>query len=350
MSKAFYITIFLCILPLSAIGQKALDETIRTNVVLENDIVSLREDLSKVQKEINDLLLQIEQDSAVNKELVHKYDSLLITLSQDSMLVLSQCVDSLEMKHESLRQSLLSTHEKIATKRDELSSLTVTLRKMRVYAEIQKQQKFESNWLYLNQRFSQMSSDKLTDISRSTDEFKSLDGFPDYQRRIAFILESKALYDNAWEYISSGEASQNVKTFRTRLWSLFDMMKADSIDAARKLSGVQFNELDSLDIRLSRFNGGIEKLKGVVGDINNNKDVIRTRSGKSIKSGEECLTIIKKYIFPIEGSENDRISQRYFKMIPYLDKLLHDYWEELKTNPFDVPTKTETIIINLGVK
>ena len=59
---------------------------------------------------------------------------------------------------------------------------------------------------------------------------------------------------------------------------------------------------------------------------------------------------MKQYVIPEKGSEVARVYERYFKMIPYLEKLLRDYWDELKTSPFKTPTKTETTIIDLVAK
>jgi hypothetical protein len=100
---------------------------------------------------------------------------------------------------------------------------------------------------------------------------------------------------------------------------------------------------------LSRFNSGIKELKKIVDEINKNEEIIRLRSERKSGSKRDCLNLIKYYIVPEVGSEQDKIYQRYFMMIPYLEKLLKDYWNELKKNPFDTPTKSEKIIANLIV-
>ena len=110
MNKVYYIFIvlFFCSLALPVRGQKALDETIQKNVSLEKDLELLRKDSAKVKNSIKDMLLQIEKDSLKNKELSMRNNSLLSLTSQDSIIVLNQYVDSLENRHKSLQESILS--------------------------------------------------------------------------------------------------------------------------------------------------------------------------------------------------------------------------------------------------
>ena len=81
----------------------------------------------------------------------------------------------------------------------------------------------------------------------------------------------------------------------------------------------------------------------------NDENIKNIRSEKNADTKYDCIERIKKYVIPQEGSEEARIHERYFKMIPYLEKLLRKYWSELKKNPFE-STKTEVIINSLIVK
>ena len=104
-----------------------------------------------------------------------------------------------------------------------------------------------------------------------------------------------------------------------------------------------------MDIKLSRFNSGIKALKDIVTKINDDENIKNIRGEKNADATYDCIERMRKYVIPQEGSEEAKIRDRYFKMIPYLDKLLRKYWYELKANPF-VSTKTEEIIKNLVVK
>lgn len=352
MNKVYYLyfVLFFCSLALPVRGQKALDETIQKNVSLEKDIELLRNDSAKVREGIKGMLFQIGRDSIKNKELTMRYNSLLSLTSQDSIIVLNQYVDSLENRHKTLQESILLIKKDISKKSNELRNADSELQGMNVYSEIQKQQIYENNKLYLNQRYSQMSSKMLIEMSNDMDKFDSFEDFPDYQKRITAALDNKELYDNAWKCVSSGKGYQDVDNLRSMINLLLEIKKDDINKGIYKLTKEQFNEMDSLDIRLSRFNSGIKELKKVVEKINSNEDVVGIRSERKSGSKRDCLELIKCYIIPEIGSEQDKIYQRYFMIIPYLEKLLKDYWNELKKNPFDTPTKSEKIITNLIVK
>jgi len=352
MNKVYiiYVVLLFCSLALPVRAQKALDETIQKNVSLEKDIELLRKDSIKVKNEIKDIFLQIEKDSIKNMELNKKYDSLLSSISQDSVIILGQYVDSLEKQHASLQVSLISIKSDISEKSRELKKADSELQNMNIYSEIQKQQTYKNNKLYLNQRYSQMSSKKLTEFSNGINEYNMFDSFSDYQKRIAVALNNKELYDNAWECVCAGTDYQNTDSFRIMINTLLEIKKDDSTKGIYKLTKEQYNEMDSLDIRLSRFNSGIKELKKIVEGINNNEDIVLIRSEKKSSSKKNCLDLIRGYIIPTEGSEQENIYQRYFMMIPYLEKLLKDYWNELKRNPFNIPTASEKIITNLIVK
>lgn len=349
MNKVYFLSfvLFFCSLALPVRGQKALDETIQKNVSLEKDIELLRKDSVRIKNGIKDILLQIDKDSLKNKELNRSYNSLLSITSQDSVVALNHYVDSLEKLHKSLQSTIISIKKDISKKSNELRNADSELQNMNVYSEIQKQQIYKSNKLYLNQRYSMMSSNKLAELSKNLDEFTSFEDFSDYQKRINAALSNKTLYDNAWECVGAGKGYQNIDNLRSDINMLLEIKKDDISKGTYKLTKEQFNEMDSLDIRLSRFNSGIKELKKIVENINTDDRIVQIRSERKLK--RDCLELIKCYIIPEEGSEQDKIYQRYFMMIPYLKKLLKDYWNELKKNPFDTPTKSEKIITNLIV-
>lgn len=352
MNKVYYLSfvLFFCSLALPVRGQKALDETIQKNVSLEKDIELLKKDSVKVKGGIKDMLLQIEKDSIKNKELTMRYNSLLTSTSQDSIMILNQYVDSLEKRYKSLHESIMSIKKDISKKSNELRNADSELQDMNVYSEIHKQQTYDNNKLYLNQRYSQMSSNKLAEFSKNLNDFTSFEDFSDYQKRIAAAMDNKALYDKTWDCISTGKDYQNAVNYRLKIAPLLEIKNDDINKGTYKLTKEQFNEMDSLNISLSRYNSGIKELKRIVEEINENEEIVRLRSERKSGAKRDCLELIKQYIIPEEGSEQEKIHLRYFMMIPYLEKLLKDYWNELKKNPFDTPTKSEKIITNLIVK
>ena len=349
MNKLYYISIvlFFCSLALPVRGQKALDETIQKNVSLEKELELFRKDSSQVKNSIKNKLLQIEKDSLKYKELNGKYNSLLSLTSQDSIIALRQYVELLECRQKSLQSIKDSLDKEICDKKNELRNADSKLQDMNVYSDLQKQQLYQKNNLYLTKRYSIITIEKLTELSNSLDEFSSCEGFVDYKNRIFAAINNKRKFDEAWDCLCVGTGYQDADKLRLGISTLLEIKKDDSLKGLFKLSEEQYNEVDSLDIRLSRYNSGIRELKKIVEEINNDEDIVRIRSERKSSLKRDCLDLIKRYIIPKEGCEYFRIYQRYFLMIPYLEKLLKDYWNELKKNPFDIPTKSEKIIINL---
>lgn len=352
MNKACYLFLFLffCSLTIPVRGQKALDETIKKSVLLEKEIESLKKDSAKVEDRIKDVLLLIEKDSLKNKELNTRHNVLLSSLSQDSISVLEQYVDSLEKRHKALQTAITSIKKEISAKNVELRNADSELKDMNVYSELQKQQTYKNNKLYLSQKYSKMSLEKLTKISNDKNEYKLFEGFTDYEKRIAAALNNKKLYDKAWVCVSTGNDYQKVDEFRSGINILLEIKSDDSIRGIYKLTKEQFNEMDSLDIKLSRCNNGIKELQNIVRRINSDEQIVQFRNDRKSGSKKDCIELMKQYVNHKEGTEGARIYERYFKMIPFLEKLLRRYWNELNTNPFDTPTKTERIITGLEIK
>lgn len=344
----FFIQI-LCFHAMPARGQQDLDKTIQNNVELEKEIAGLRKDSIIIKNGIKDIRILIEKDSLRNAELENKYDYLLSATSKDSISQLRQLVTLLGKQCDSLQTSIASIKKDVAEKEIELKSANSELQNLDVFSEIKMQQIYKDNLLYLNKKYSQMTKAKLVDISTNQDKFQEFEGFSDYQKRIAAALRNKKVYDSAWDCINTGNEYQNVDKFRLDINRLLEMKQDSPQKGLYKLTAEQFSELDSLDIKLSRFNSGIKVLQDIVTKINDDENIKNIRGEKNADATYDCIERMKKYVIPQERSEEAKIHDRYFKMIPYLDKLLRKYWNELKANPF-ISTKTEEIIKNLVVK
>lgn len=92
----------------------------------------------------------------------------------------------------------------------------------------------------------------------------------------------------------------------------------------------QFQEMDSMDIKLSRFFGGINKLKEIVKTVNGYRN--QSDWDKAIDYREKV--------------EKSAECQRYFEVIPFLKKLLEKYWKELEEDPLKTRTKAEEKLVN----
>lgn len=339
----------LCLLAIPARGQQALDKTVQNNVELEREIGLLRKDSVNIKKEITNILTLIETDAKTSVELENKYESLVVATSQDSILKLRNIVALLETQRDSLQTSVAAIKKKVDEKNEKLRTTDSELQNMNVFSDIQVQQTYKDNLLYLNKKYSQMANVELENISNDQNKYQSFEGFSDYQKRIAAALKNKKLYDVAFNCINTGHGYKDVYKYRIDINVLLELKQDFPKKGLYKLTAEQFGELDSLDVKLSRLNNGIKALKAIVSRVNTDEYIKNIRSTKNTTAKTECIERMKKYVVPQEGSEEARIYERYFKTIPYLDKLLRMYWNELKRNPFSVG-ETEKAIKNLIVK
>ena len=193
------------------------------------------------------------------------------------------------------------------------------------------------------QQRSQQLTAQEQQLNSSTDVLNSLQQQQQQTSMRTLMGSYWELYNDGMQALSAPYSQQKVKDLRARLKPLISDKKKTKLNAA------QFAKMDSLDICLSRFKGGVQRLQQLMDDINNDATVKQLRQEANDANRETCLNAIRPYIFPEEGSERDNINKRYFINIPYLITKLRDYWNELQNNPFDVPTKTEKEIKGISL-
>ena len=80
---------------------------------------------------------------------------------------------------------------------------------------------------------------------------------------------------------------------------------------------------------MSRYKNGVRELKAVVLAVNTNKDVNKYRS---IGDKDACINAIAAIVLP-NNDDIKRVYERYFDVIPFLKRMVDEYWSELQENP-----------------
>ncbi len=351
MIKGRYLLFVLlsCCLLLPARGQKQkkLNKIIQQNRTLEDNIKKLKDDSVTVWDNVKKTLKQIDNDSLEYKKLMGEYTRLKNSISKDTIAVLKAAVTKLEEQLKAQQEALAKTEGSIGKIRQQIAGADSVVKSLAFYNNIKSQQLMEKDRAYLDQRYEQMQMAKLQEMLKKSSAYRSQPGFADYLNRLQTAIRRKGLYDRAWNCLETGTDYQQSQDIRVALQPLLKARPDGQQQGGQMMTMAQFDEIDSLDIRLSRYNSGIIHLKDVVTTINTDREVIKMRKEHSATQISDCVRRIRELIIPMEGSERQEIYQRYFDMIPYLKKLLNDYWEELKKNPFGTPTETENIIMDL---
>ena len=310
-----YHLLFLLLLSSFAIPARG-QESEKTNQKLQE---ALRADADSLQVQLMEWTTKV---SASAKQL----EVLTRSVTMMDVRMLRKTVDSLEQKHLSMEDSIQAFDAQIRKAKDTIQALEGKLEKMKVYSDIlnkeqkqlQMQELLAQNNDYLNLPFSKMSMERLKAMKDSLHEFGEQKGFDPYKEHLAFAMKYKPVYDMAWGCVADGEKLDSIGWLRSIFFE-----KLLSSPLKDKMTREQFQEMDSMDIKLSRFFGGINKLKEIVKTVN------------SYRNQSDWDKIIE-YRDEVERSAD---YQRYFEEIPFLKKLLEEYWEELKEDPLKTLTK-----------
>lgn len=301
----------------------------KLNQKLQMEIEALRAEAASLQAQLIEWTTKV---SASAKQL----EVLTRSVTMRDVIMLRETVDSLEQKHLLMEDSIQALDAQIRKAEENVQVLQGKLEGMKEYsARLNKEQKqrqmqelLAQNNDYLNLRFSKMSMERLKAMKDSLHEFGEQKGFAQYKEHLAFAMKYKPVYDMAWGCVADGEKLDSIGWLRSIFFE-----KLLSSPLKDKMTREQFQEMDSMDIKLSRFFGGINKLKEIVKTVNSYRN-------------QSDWDKIKAYRDEVERSAE---SQRYFEVIPFLKDLLEKYWKKLEEDPLKTLTEAEEKINKLVV-
>ena len=279
------------------------------NLQLEKKIDSVRMDTLSYADKLHSSNKKIE---SLGQEL-QQLDSQLIAkqycMSDAYRNLMQTNIDSLTIVATKLQTRKVALSKLNKQKEDSIKRLDVELDRLQPIVKKINQHKFEENNNLLHCRYSFISDANIETMMATITDFADIVGYDEYVKRVKATHKNKELYNRA----------------------------------IRALNRHQFAELDSLDIKLSRYAGGIRELQSIVQQVNSDQTI---QNGRVSRNKDVCIDQIRLIV--TRQADNEAVFSRYFDMIPYLDKLLQDYWTELRRNPLAKSTTTEKIINQLG--
>lgn len=331
-------------------GQNKLDELIISNSRIENEIKKLETDIKLYQDSLNRIELSIVNDSTILKDLQNKKNQLVTQNSKDFLEKLKKEVDSLQTYNNDIITKLNETQLELEKNSKIIATNQSEMAGMGAFSAIQKKKIFTENMQYLKKRFSQMDIRKLQELRSNSQDFSSMNEYKDYLKRIDYTITNKKIYDDGIIAINKPFDEPLIVSIRDSIFTSSQVKKDDLKSGVFKLTEEQFSELDSLDIKLSRYKGGLRVLKSTINEINTDENILSLRVSKRNSSKKDILDRIRDYVLPKQDTDRGKAHARYFSMIPYLENLLKQYWTEIKQSPFVSPTKTEKIITNIVIE
>lgn len=350
IAKVLALIVIFCSYSFVVWGQNKLDKLIISNSKIESKIKKLETDIKQNQDSLYRLEQNIVKDSTSLEDLHTQKNQLDTQNSKDFLENLEKEVESLQTSNNNILTEINKTKSELEKNRNIIATNQSEMAVMGVFSAIQKKNIFTENMQYLKKRFSQMDIRILQELRSNSQEFSSMNEYKEYLKRIDYTINNKKIYDDGILAINAPFDESLIVSIRDRIIIPSQVKKDDLKLGVFKLTEEQFSELDSLDIKLSRYKGGVKVLKGTINEINTDENILSLRASKRNGSKKELLERVREYVLPKQGTDRGNAHVRYFTMVPYLDKLLQQYWKEIKQSPFISPTKTEQIIINIVIE
>ena len=270
--------------------------------------------------------------------LIAERKALADPLHLESMTQLADSLDAvLQMRWEEVRELQLE----LERRKQSLADLQKDVRDMEAYSRIQTDGIFEENLAILAKPYSALTDEQLSAISQDIEMFSYRPDFLEYKKRVDAVKANYSLYKAANQALSEPYDQEVVTSLRERIFVLLNIDSDSVLMGQFKLSEMQFAEIDTLDICLSRYRNGVIQLKSIVEKVNTDAAVKRFRAEGNL---EECRKAMAAIVLPDGNEDVQYIYERYFALIPYLGKMVQDYWKELQESPLTYPGKTEKLI------
>lgn len=338
-----FLTILLCVIAIPTNAQKDdWKELCEKNQQLEKDIKSLIADTTTLHQ-------AIERFDAEQLRLNEQIESIAIQLNGLKGGVDNKNVASIQHKVDSLKavvkqlQNRKKDLESINRQKETtLSDLKRNISGMGAFSAIKDEQMYSQYQEILLRPYSSISNETLSEIDSKLNSFSKLPDFTEFNARLNACKKNKELYDVAENLLHAALDAEKIDDTREKLFELLDINENDFRKGIVKLSDAQYSEIDTLDIKLSRYGDGIAVLQGIVKAVNDSQVREQYKGNKVL-----CVDAMRSIVLS-DVAEDKEKRQRYFDMIPSLNDLYKKYWEELQADPFSYPTESEMLILQLN--
>lgn len=343
------LTMSLLFIVQSSFGQN-YEKVLREQQNLKEQIVKQEKDSINITKSLIAVKAASERLKADIEALRKEQEMLERGSSEEVIAEKEKTVGGLKEEQAKLSKTLETLKSRQQAKTMQIADLKKHTSDLKVYKGDIAKLDYEKCKAMLKMPYSKLDVETLQGMVASADQFKLMPEFEDYKQRLALTLKNKHLYDlgrslltKKYNYDKTIDIGLKVRSLRTQKTTAPKKMFA--------LSDEQKDDLYDLDLRISRYTGGIKELQKIVININKDRDVKRIRSEKDKASNAvfACKETMKKYLVPSETNKLQYVIDRYFSMIPYLGNLFAKYKHELSENPL-VETKIEKEILNYVTK
>lgn len=362
-----------CLSVSQANGQTQLEKAMADNKKLSDKVQELTDAYDSLAKQVQvkrNELDSLQKILGSNESIINEVNS---GAPQKKLKDLQSQVESLEKDVQKMRDTNLDLNAKKNKLKTSITETESGLVDMDEYQAIkarneaeqsarQLAEKYEQNKKLLTKRYSQISNDELNEISSTIDDFKEMKGFPEYKKRVTALITNKNLFEKANALLTK-PYTEEVEVIHSQLYSLLQIKKDNPSKGVFALSKEnidgnvsQYNEIDTLDIYLSRYATGVTVFKGIINKVNQDDVVKSYRESKDSSIRKQCRDAIENayqsYSYTSTNGkkyEYDEVVERYFVHIPYLKNAYKQYLDQLKKSPLQT-SEIEQDILSIKVK
>lgn len=187
--------------------------------------------------------------------------------------------------------------------------------------------------------YSQIDQNEVKTIESILDSYIELNFYDEYRAEFDDFDQYYKIYLSAINVLNQPYDSLRIEECRVHTKSIYYRHK--KADPTLTISEEQFKDIDTQDIKLSRYHKGYQLLKNMIQSINNNTELAQARINED---AEACRGIIGSLIG--RNANNEADFKRYIDIIPYLRSMYAMYWEELNSTPLLAKTTAEAYILS----
>lgn len=288
---------------------------------LDDELKVLKAIRKRIQDENNDL-----QESLNSKRSLLKDKEQ--TLLRNKTHFESSGVEKLQKKQKQLLQDITDATSEITNITAELDVISKEVDQLKdqrndlvSIKEDKSRQILEKYGPYLDQPFSTITSEVLSDIKKECSGYTVDQQINAFSVRTDKMIKYKRIYDRAKEICSS----------KFNKFNVHNSLKA--ISSINGINNLQAEEINILKSQLEKFEEGVIVFKEFIERLNSK------RSGMTRYSSSDFAD---DYPFIVQGLA-DRIEQ-YIIPVPYLNQEYTKYMEAIRTNPMQHPAIEKEIL------
>lgn len=320
-----YLTIMLmrvviCVaIGLPALQARGQDKDLQARVErLAGDTLRLSKELAEIKKTIGDI------EERINAVDERDYDAV-----RDEIASFNALKPQLLAKVDSLSDI-------VQKKEHELGVVKTYLNWYRYYDDM------------LGRKLSNISGYELEELEATVDIFAEMGmpGMDIYKSRIRSVSDDVQLYEQTYKILHSPFDNEEFYRVIGRLRSRLGVKTDDLRSGVFKFTDEQFNEMDSIDICMSRYPNGIGQLRALIDRVNNDPAVMDCRERHDAAGCREAICRIIK----ADDEETTKVRERYCGHVPYLGYLLQEYEDCVWRDPLATPNRAEKLIDELITK